>query len=140
MRKNKVFSGISILSAVCIGAVAAVLVSLIGSGVTAALISNNFLDENSTTVFGISIQFLSAAIGAIIAAILVTQKKLLSCCLVDGLYIFVLLAVAILSFSGVTASVFSGIFACLLGCVTAIFITNRRKKRGNSIKDRRGHR
>ena len=138
MSKNsKTVRGIALLPSACIGTVVAVMVSLICSGVAAALISSGNFDENSVVSLKLATQFLSVTLGALISAIIAVERKILCCLITSAMYIFTLVAFAILLFSGVSASIFTGILVCFFGCFAAIIVINRKNIKRTQRKTKR---
>ena len=139
-KTNKPARELAVIPTICIGAGIALLVSFVCAGASAAFISSGTLGENSMSVLRLTVHFLSAALGAIASALIAAERKILCSLLADLMYIFILVAIAILLYSGVSASLALGFIMCLLGCGAAIILTNRKNRRGVRRRNKRGSR
>lgn len=140
LKNSKTVQKIGLLPSACVGTGLAIVTSLICSAVAATVISSGKLNEDSATILKLITQFLSATIGALIAAVIAIDKKTLCCIITGAMYIFTLIAFAILVFSGISTEIFGGILVCFIGSFVAIIVINKKNIKQVQRKTKRRYR
>ena len=123
----------SVLYAVCMGLVSAVILSTIFIGIATALVSNESLSLNPAILAMSIIQFLSAFVGCMISGLTVRDNKVVASGAVFGVYYLLLIGVSALFMNGISGKFWIGLLATVIGCVAAIFLCTRKKTTVRSL-------
>lgn len=130
-KKSKV--SCSLFCGAGIGAIAAILLSLILAATVALMILNETVGEDALQYFTFAILVLSVFTGALTANKLVMRKYALVTAAVAAAYLVVLISVALLCFDGVLTGVLLGVLAVGVGgiasCAVCIRMNSKDKKR-----------
>ena len=142
MQKSKSRTeGSTLLISCAVGILAALIISLLISGVAAIFISSEYLNIENMLIIGIFVQLLSVMIGSFVAGKIVGNgKRLIACCAVASVYYLGLLGCALLFSDGVSGGVFSGLVACGVGCFLANMLCIKRKISTKRTRKRRSYR
>ena len=100
MKKNKGVDRQSVPKGIGIGTLVSLVVSLIGTGIYAWMLSREHVSENGTPYATVIILLMSTVLGSVIANGVVKEKRLVVSLLASAGYLLVLLACTALFFGG----------------------------------------
>lgn len=128
MRKTKQIKGnITMLPAVCIGAIMALVMTAILASLIAVFILNEYINVAGITIAAIVIQGISIFIGTFAAGKIVSDKKLFACILTAGVYYLILMSTALLFFEGISGSIIIGLATGVIVCFAAVYLCTKEK-------------
>ena len=130
----------SIIFASSLGTAIALCASIIFSLTIPIIILNGTIRDNEIQIIVPIIQFISSFLGIFAATKFVKENKLLVMGVSAGMYLLVLICVALLFFDGLSTKVVTGPIAILAGVVSAAMIVCKKKKRGRGKRAKNGNR
>lgn len=127
----------TLLKSCGLGVCVTVIVTLSLSALAAIFISNEYLQITGMQYIAFLIQLVSVFLGSLLAGKTITERRLLACSAVGGVYFLSLVGLALLFFDGVSGSILYGLIGCVIGCGGALLLCTRVKNRSGSKKRRR---
>ena len=121
-------TAVTMPTGISIGCGVSMLLTILGSGLVAKLISMEVLQENAVGYGAMMIILLSSIIGAGIAVKKVKKRILQVTALVGGLYYVILLAATAIFFGGQFQGMGVTALLVLAGCGVVVLIAGREKK------------
>lgn len=124
----------SSMSGLGIGALLAILLSILLSGCAALLVVEGHVQVEKMHYFTLCIQYLAVLLGALTAAKLTGKAPALMCGIIAMVYIFLLLAVNILFLEGGISSIWGPLLVIGLGWASACAICISKARKVNYRK------
>ncbi len=113
-----------------LGAGISMIITLIAAGILAGMVLKGSVSENAIGYGTMVIVPISAALGALVAAMAVKHQWVIVCASVGGLYFVMLLSITALFFGGQYSGVGITALLILLGTAAACVIGLKGEKRG----------
>ena len=138
--QNKKFNarGQTVMVSNGIGIIAAIVISILVTALTAALVMNESFKIEMSTYLAILTQFLSVFVGVCIGGKLAAERKAMVCCSIAAVVFFIYIAGAIVLFDGISVGVLGGVIATLMALILGVLLCSKPKK-ANGIKKRSKH-
>lgn len=127
------------ITAICIGALSAMLITLLLVAIGGIFIQNEYLGFNKATLISMGIQGVSVLAGAIITSMQLKNNRLLSCILVSAIYFSVLICIALLFFEGLKTNAVVSVFICFIAAILAAFISQKGQRSVRVRNKRKRH-
>lgn len=137
VRRRKSEKEISVPREIAEGVLIAIVVNLLGAGITAWLISSEKLPETATGYGALAIVILASFLGAVVAAKRTQRQRMVICLIAGGAYFILLLAATALFFDGRFSNVGGTALAVIAGCCTAGLLGFRVEK--HAVSKRRNN-
>ena len=138
MKRNKLQSSKarqSLTSAIIVGVVIALLLSVALSALVTNFVLNGRLNEVSVSTIILLIRTVSVLIGALVGGVRLKEKYLLQVAITTLSYILMLLGVGIVFYDGISRRFLGGCVSALIGGVMALFVLQRsNNKKYSAIK------
>lgn len=120
-----------------VGLLAAMLVTLFLSAIAGIFIQNEYINMDTLTVMTKIIQGLSVLVGALIAGVLIPEKKIISCVVIGMVYYLVLAGCSLLLFDGLNSGAISSLLSCATAVFLAVLLCTKGKRRTHTTKIRK---
>ena len=111
------------------GAFIAIMISVSFVFLMPLFVLNGQIDMDITQYIFLIIQGISVFVGSYTANRQQQSNKLMVCALVAGIYLLLMLMIAIALFDGVSGLIWGGVVSCAVGVVCAAFVSSKRNNR-----------
>lgn len=118
----------TIWSGIIWGLITALLFTILGAAIGAAILSSGSVPENAASWLNVIIWAISSFCGTMLTLKLTIDKKLLSASITAGTYLLILIVMNLLVFEQQLIGVWKGILAVLITVVIAVLLNNNKPK------------